>query len=604
MTVQMFDPARLARVCLGVAALVAGLIPPSLAFAAETPPPPPATPVTTATALPLTPYSLPWDGPWQQRLDAEGRSWLGYYDQSRFLRLRRPDGEAVALLPETERSQAPSGMALTGLDAGVAVLWRDKFPVKGLYLGRIDDSGAPPLQIGEETEPLARLELARFGSRLDALWYGEQKSAPDQPQYNLYYRSFDLASKALSPIEKLMPGIYPVWTSSPQGDLMAFSWLYNESPRRIAARFRPAGADAFGETVTIAEVGEITPIFNAFRSGERWFAVWVSEREDAWQLEGARSDDEGKTWTPFTFGDLRDFDIGTISIAANDAGTILIAVDGQMGRSVSRDRADVRLIRSVDRGETWSAAIAPRPAELAKGFTARNPVVGFGPEDGQVLLVWEDWREIRARPYASLSLDNGATWVQQNVPLPFEPNTNLSPRSNPGSLYTLDDRFHLTVVQALDDAVQSARLVEATFGIDDLAEFARTAAERLPPTAEDGVRQRVTAYWDGMMADDYSVTFAAFDPFFRGRTDAFGYMRQLGRIKYSDATIKAVRINGWRAEVDTHVKATVPPFKAATGEIISRPPRDVDLTEVWLWMGDNWYREYYSEANDVKYTRY
>ncbi len=601
MTFRISTPARRARVRVGAAALTAGFLLLPFTLAADTPPAP-------TPAVALTPYTLSWDANWQQRLDAAGQSWLGYYDQARMLHVRRPDGEAVTMLPATERSQAPSGLAMTGLDAGVAVLWRDKFPNKGLYLGRLDESGesaAAPIEIGDETQPLARLELARFGSRLDALWYGEQKTARDQPQYNLYYRSFDLASKALTPIEKLMPGIYPVWASSPQGSLMAFSWLYNESPRRIAARFRPAGADeSFGETVTLAEVGEITPIFEAFRSGERWFAVWVSDREGAWQLEGARSDDEGKTWTPVTFEDLRDFDIGSISIAANDAGTILIAVDGQPGREASRPKSDVRLIRSTDRGETWSAAISQRPADIAAGYVARNPVVAFGPEDGQVLLAWEDWREIRARPYSSLSLDHGETWAQQNVPLPFEPRTNLGLRSDPSALGVRDGRFHLIMLESPDDAVQSARLVEASFGAEALAEFARIAAENAPPLSDEGLRERVMAYWTAMMEDNYSASYELFDPFFRDRNEPMMYLRQLGRIKYSDAAIESTQINGWRAEVKTRVTATIPPFKANTGETISRPPRDVELTEVWLWMGDDWYREYYSEANDIKFTRY
>ncbi|WP_296696965.1 WD40/YVTN/BNR-like repeat-containing protein [Thiocapsa sp. UBA6158] len=600
MTIRISAPTRGARVRAGVALFTAGVLLLPFALAAETSSSP-------TPAVALTPYTLNWDTNWQQRLDAAGQSWLGYYDQARMLRLRRPDGEVATMLPATERSQAPSGLAMTGLDAGAAVLWRDKFPVKGLYLGRLNEAGesaAAPLKIGEETEPLARFELARFGSRLHALWYGEKNSAPDEAQYNLYYRAYDLESSALTPIETLMPGIYPVWTSNPQGGLMAFSWLYNESPRRIAARFRPAGAEAFGETVTVAEVGEITPIFEAFRSGERWFAVWVSEREGAWQLEGARSDDAGKTWTAFTFEDLRDFDIGAISIAANDAGTILIAVDGQPGRGVNRPKSDVRLIRSIDRGETWSTASSPRPAELAAGYVARNPIVAFGPQDGQVLMVWEEWREIRARPYANLSLDGGETWAQQNVPLPFERNTNLGLRANPGALGVRDGRFHLIMLESPNDAVQSARLVEASFAPEELAEFARLAVENAPPSSDEGLRARVMAYWKAMMEEDYTASYKLFDPFFRDRNEQMSYLRQLGRIKYGEAAIDAVKIDGWRAEVKTRVTATIPPFTAKTGEVVSRPPRDVELTEVWLWMGDDWYREYYSEANDIKYVRY
>jgi hypothetical protein len=52
------------------------------------------------------------------------------------------------------------------------------------------------------------------------------------------------------------------------------------------------------------------------------------------------------------------------------------------------------------------------------------------------------------------------------------------------------------------------------------------------------------------------------------------------------------------------VKASVIPFRAKTGEMITRPEQEVKVDETWLWLDGNWYREYYSEANDLKFTRY
>jgi hypothetical protein len=470
------------------------------------------------------------------------------------------------------------------------------------------------LELGEDSEPLSRVELARTGNQLHALWLGEKEVKEDGPMYHLYYRSLDLEAQKLSPVQRLMSGIYPVLETDDKGGVMAFSWLYDESPKRIVARFLAAGADDFGPAVTIAEVPEITPQFLAFRVGDRWFTLWLAQygaEGGGLTLEGAYSDDRGGSWKRFAFEDLRGFGIPSLTVAADDKGHILIALSCREPiPGVYRN--DVRLIRSADRGETWSPARSLRPEPVIENYDSDNPSVAFGPEAGQVILVWEDWRQIRPRLYASLSLDYGETWVRDNVPIPVEPNTNLGLRPNLPAVQVDGDRIKVLARQAIDDLQQAGRLLEVGFTLDDLAEFDKADADvgavepgQQPPGSEERLRERVSAFWKAMIDGDYAVTYEFQDPFYRAAQDSEAYQAQRGRIKYSEYRIDSVRVDGWRAEVETNVKASIPAFTVpSTGEVISRPEREVPITEVWLWMGNDWYREYYSEANEMRFTRY
>ncbi|BCU07754.1 hypothetical protein Atep_24310 [Allochromatium tepidum] len=555
---------------------------------------------------------------WEYVLDASGQRWLAYYDRDRLLRLRDPKGQERLLVPD-DRAQAPSGLALSATDKGTLALWRDKHPDKGLYLLDTDQltpgaTSIKPLEIGADTEP-----LARFVAQSDAkglthlLWYGEKAGQPTGSIHNLYYRNLDRSKQELSPIELVMAGIYPVMASDPQGNLVVFSWQGDVDGRRIVSRFRPASGE-FAETVTVADdVSDVTPIFEAFRSGSRWFAIWLSQRgfdKRDFHLEGAHSDDNGKTWKRFDFEDLRGHDIAGLNIATDDEGHILLAVSGRNRSEHDRDKQDVYVIHSTDRGETWSKAVKPRTGdqELLSLFHARNPSVAFGRKPGQVLLVWEDWRDIRSGLYASLSNDYGATWTIADVPLPREPGVNLGLRYEPNAVYAADDGYRVIAERYTDDTLEGKQLVELKLdesSLKSLAESARAERERLAKTGEADLRKRVEGYWKAMQADDYNTTYTYLDPFFKAATPLNIYLSNMGKIKYSEAKIDAITIKGPIAEVVTTIRAHVPEFKAPmTGEVIKQPERVVPVKNRWLWIDGEWVSEFRIESQDIVFTRY
>lgn len=73
----------------------------------------------------------------------------------------------------------------------------------------------------------------------------------------------------------------------------------------------------------IADAPPISPIFEAFKSGHRWFLVWLGIHEDKQLFEGIYSDDQGQTWKQFAFEELRGFNQGGIDVATTTRDTFL-----------------------------------------------------------------------------------------------------------------------------------------------------------------------------------------------------------------------------------------------------------------------------------------
>jgi hypothetical protein len=562
-------------------------------------------------------------GQWHYQIDGKAGLWLGYYDLSRSLHLRDPKGEDRILVPQ-EPGRTPSGLAMAALPEGVSTLWRQKFPTKSLYLGDSNTPEKNPLVLGEGTEPLTRLKAVNMGDTLHLLWYGEAGDPLLKIQYFVFYQNVNPRTNEMSAVERVTPGIYPVWTYDKAENILVFSWIEGDKSGRIIARTKRSEGGEFGPPVTIAEVPTISWNFQAFRSGERWFVVWETRYEKN-RVEGAFSDDLGQTWKRFGFDDLGDFLIGSLVVDTDDEGRIYMALSGSDLANPSH-KQDVRLIRSADRGDNWVVS-RPRPVAIGQKFRGRNPSITLGPQPGQLLLVWEDWRNLRGQLFASLSYDGGQTWKYDNIPLPQPPGINRGMPDQFSASYYLDQTYHVIAQQPTDDGYGALNLFEVTFSPSDLEHIAAAlpkpkpaelpAAEKASMTAspaiadaegqitdpqQDALRQRVESFWKSMISKDFDGAYRFQDPFYRAKMKAETYRKGMGRIVYTDVKVDAIEIEGPIATVKTRVMASVPPFRAGTGEMISRPEKEINITETWLWVDGDWYREYYSEYMDKKFT--
>ncbi|NEX19235.1 exo-alpha-sialidase [Thiorhodococcus mannitoliphagus] len=590
----------------------------AIAFAVQA-----AEPVEALTAHPLGAKSQ-----WDYRVDEGGRLWLAYYDANRRLRLRYPDGREQSFQPE-ERGQAPSGLGLEAMGGGVDLLWRDKMPKKGLYLVDSTLPDMSPLEIGAGTEPLARIRAEADGAGLlHLLWYGEETGEPTGSPYNLYHRTWHRSSESLSPTELVMPGIYPSMVTDETGGVMVFSWLRDASPKRIVARYRPAsgGGEAdqagFGPAVTISEIATIAPLLESFRSGSRWFVLWVGqsgeERAD-YRLEGAYSDDTGKSWTRFGFEGLEAMSIASLQRAADGSGHIILAISALERKDGVKSKRDVFLLRSEDNGTTWSKPEPlrrPAPADAGattdgsvdlRAFHAKDPSVAFGSEPGQVVVVWEDWRNIRGSLYASLSKDYGRTWAASNVRLPVDPGKNFGMDGKLNGIYKDGSHFAVLAGRYENDTLSTRQIVRVGLSWPELADYTEPEPADLPTKAErvEAVRKRAQAFWTAVMNDDYKDAYALQDPFFRARMSMRDYLTKTGMIKYESAKIDSIDINGARAELQVKLRASIPSYKLpTTGEVVSKPEKEVTVSSVWLWVDGDWYKEFRIESKDIVFTVY
>jgi len=109
------------------------------------------------------------------------------------------------------------------------------------------------------------------------------------------------------------------------------------------------------------------------------------------------------------------------------------------------------------------------------------------------------------------------------------------------------------------------------------------------------LRKRVTAFWSAFVNEDYEKVYYLYDPFFRARTNKSAFIGRLGRIKYHSFEIKDIKVEGNVAKVKVKVVYSMPKTRFKRLEF-SQPKTETEFEETWLYIYDNWYKEYYLYA--------
>jgi len=541
---------------------------------------------------------------WTYKIDQGGRLHLCYYTKDGDVRYRSYDGTEISLLAPGEKGTA-AGVSLEVNGEYVYIVWREKRDGKRLKLRRSLDGGRsfePAVVIEEDSEPLSRIRIASRGEDLYLLWLGEKSYRSDskRPEYYLYFKYSPDRGRSFSRTYRVLQGIYPAWIVDEDG-VYVFSWTSEEGRLYMAMRRFDLLKGEFEEEVKIKDAPQIAPYFEAFKSRNRFFLMWFVTRYDDrdFLLEGVYSDDKGRSWKEFSFNALKGMDMSKIDVSHDDRGHIYIAVSGR--KRVRGEKEKVYLFRSQDNGTTWIGPIPLRhhPFDNTK---ARFPyVVSNG--DGEVVVVWEDWREIRPGIYFNYSKDYGATWQEEDIPITFpgkEP-VGLNPLTE-GLFYYQGD-YYLVAERYRDDAFRDKDLILYKFSPDGLRRLP-SSSERVPErVSEDHLRERIRESWDAFMNDDYERAFNLSDPFFRARNRVEDYLTRRGRIKYHSYRIGDIDIEGNVAKVNMEIEYSIPKIMFK-GKVITRPRTKVNFIETWVFVYDDWYKEYYEEMSGIRYTRY
>jgi len=105
------------------------------------------------------------------------------------------------------------------------------------------------------------------------------------------------------------------------------------------------------------------------------------------------------------------------------------------------------------------------------------------------------------------------------------------------------------------------------------------------------LRERVRAYWEGMIKKDLKTTYNTHDPFYRARIPFDYYASHRGPMVYHNYNIESLKIEGNVASVRIKVKYDVPKI-IILGKEASIPPKEITIEETYLFIDGTWYRKF------------
>jgi len=557
-----------------------------LGLGACSPPPAPKAPLN---AEPLT-AGMQWA--WQ--VESPGRYWLAYYGPNGRIHLQTPTGGPEKILNPVPDGGS-SGLALAAQNERAYLLWRDKSRTKTLQFfqgGAADAETAPPIALDRETEALTRFRIAAVGDSVYALWYGERGG-----EYALYFKHSTDGGRTFGETQRVLPGIYPAWVADAKG-VAVFTWTTVKGKHHFLTRRYDAATRQFGPEVDIGEGTEIPPSLEAFRSGSRLFLTSIAqhgEYHNELKLQAAYSDDQGQTWRSVILDAMPGVDYSRVKFCADGDDHLYVAYSAKPRWAKPQEKDNVYLRASSDNGANWSPPVTVRRFDDPDTH-ATNPVLACR-NGGEVVVAWEDWRTLRPQIYLNRSSDHGATWLAADVPV-GDPGSFFTPDGG-SSLQADGDHYSLVAERYRDDAFHERDLVMYT--VDPRALKAGPPA--VEATDRAALEKRVNAYWTAFEKEDFHATYGMHDPFFRSLRKYEEYASKLGKIKFHGHTVKAIRVNGNRAEVDLGIEYSVPKLKVGTREY-EQPKTEIALTERWIYIDGDWFRVYKEEATDTSYVRY
>ncbi len=106
------------------------------------------------------------------------------------------------------------------------------------------------------------------------------------------------------------------------------------------------------------------------------------------------------------------------------------------------------------------------------------------------------------------------------------------------------------------------------------------------------LRQRANDFWSAFVRKDYERVYNLYDPFFRARTSKNAFIGTMGRVLYHEYEIKDIKVEGNVAKVKVRVVYSMPKYRFRQLEL-SKPKTPAEFEENWLYIYDNWYKEFY-----------
>jgi hypothetical protein len=332
-----------------------------------------------------------------------------------------------------------------------------------------------------------------------------------------------------------------------------------------------------GESTVLKKTEGISFI-EALKIGGTPLVIYKTMRENIFYLEGFLKEDD--SWKATDIKGAHGLDVARMDHHVWDDGRILIVFSGEE-RGVFKQRIYAAV--SEDGGRTWDVQrIDNKTFDNTRAWLPRMAVNG-----DNAVVVWEDSRNIRSGVWAKLSPDRGKTWLARDILISEKNAYAFRPR-----ITFARKTFHIAWDQFKDDEKKVAyfALIEMTW--DSLVNIASREEKALSLEKKEALlRERVKAYWEGMIKKDLKTPYETHDPFYKARIPFEYYASHRGPMVYLAYSIEDVIIQGNIATVKIKVTYEIPRI-TILGKDTSMPPKEVTAEDTYLFLDNTWYRKY------------
>jgi hypothetical protein len=510
--------------------------------------------------------------------------------------------------------------------------------------------GRVAFQIGEKRQLLdetARVkhggsffQLHRHAQNLDALWWSHEDGK------NLYFTSSTDGGERFTPVGMVNDehGILTPYslTWGPQG-IVGITYLDERQPNyqvyfNRSTDYGRTWARPDQRLDSPPDEGQASYVHEpqSVATGTAWVSAWTDivhgTMKPIYCIISRRSEDAGLNWTPPEVLYSSDRQISSLVVRAQ-GNSIVIAADeyergifaltsqdeGRNWRAAGllagsshasnsgidmalaagrahlvwmQDRKDekTRIMRaSLDIAQSkWLDAVQRLDLKAHENTRSLSPVV-LATTQGPLIAAWVDYRDIRPNIYLSASYDQGQAWSAPQALL--EPGKLSAgwPRLIPWrdqaaiayEIYPTDRVMDGKFVVRLLPAGNGAKGLPGLPGQSQISEDERKAR----------LEQRVKSLWETRVAGNYEPTYDMFDFAYKAAIPKKNYLDTVGVITFLSFSVDDISIKGNEASVKMKIKYEVKPtmLPIAGGKTITVAPVEVDATNTWVWVDNDWY---------------
>jgi len=122
------------------------------------------------------------------------------------------------------------------------------------------------------------------------------------------------------------------------------------------------------------------------------------------------------------------------------------------------------------------------------------------------------------------------------------------------------------------------------------------------PEKVELLRKRAIDFWSAIIEKDYDKAYYIYDPFYRAQVSLKSF-KVSNPIKYHEFEIKDIKVEGNIAKVKVNTVYSLPMTKVQK-QVFTIPETPAEFEETWLYIYDNWYKEYYIESMEKSFVEY